>query len=126
MKSLSDFADFPAPLRKLVNNTVPAMAWVRKISDGDTIVVRMDRRFYDTSVLRLRLKDINAPELDTPEGKESQAVLAKLLKVGAPVVVTTFKQTHDRYEAVVKFLHRGKILDLAEELLKLGAVTPAE
>ncbi len=120
MDSLSDFANFPSPLRKLVNNAVPAMAYVRRVSDGDTIVVYMDRRFYDGSLKRLRLKGINAAELNTAEGQKAKETLEKLVKPETPLVVTTYKRTYDRFEAVVLFVKGGKVLNLGDELVRLG------
>lgn len=120
MTTLSDFANFPRELKALVNNAVPAMAYVRRISDADTISIYLDRRFYDGSVKRIRLRGINAPELSTPEGKIAREALVVLLPLDSPVVVTTFKQTYDRYAADVWFLNDGAVTNLADEIVRLG------
>lgn len=125
MTALSDFANFPLELRSLVNNAIPAMAYVRRISDGDTIVVYLDRRFYDGSIKRLRLRGVNAPEMNTDAGKHARQVLVDLLPLDSPVVVTTYKQTYDRYEADVKMSVDGIAVNLAQKLLELGTVVPA-
>lgn len=100
---MNDFSKFPLILRQLVSNEIPVMAYVRRVSDGDTIVVFMDRRFYDSSIKRLRLKGINAEELGTPNGDIAAMFLSDLLPPGTPVIVTTYKMTYDRYEAKIMF-----------------------
>lgn len=122
---LSDFSGFPLPLRRLVTHEVPVMAYVRRISDGDTLVCFLDRRFYDGSVKRLRLRGINAPELGTPTGDTAHNFVKRLLPAGTPIVVTTFKVTYDRYEADVRFIRDGKILDLGEYIVSKGHAVKA-
>jgi len=117
---LSDFTGFPIALRRLVSHEVPVMAFVRRVSDADTLVVFMDRRFSDSSVKRLRLRGVNAEELGTPKGDAAAVFLQALLPSGSPVVVTTYKVTYDRFEADVMFLKRGKATDVADELVKAG------
>ncbi len=118
--TLSDFSGFPLPLRRLVSNEVPAMAYVRRVADGDSLTVFFDRRFHDSSVKRLRLRAINAEELGTPKGDAAAAFLTKLLPPGTPVVVTTYKITYDRYEASVMFLKNKVVRDLAAYLVEKG------
>jgi len=117
---LSDFTGFPIALRRLVSHEVPVMAFVRRVSDADTLVVFMDRRFSDSSVKRLRLRGVNAEEVGTPKGDAAAVFLQELLPSGSPVVVTTYKVTYDRFEADVKFLKGGKATDVADELVKAG------
>lgn len=118
--TFSDFSGFPVELRRLVSHEVPVMAFVRRVSDGDTLVVFMDRRFYDGSVKRLRVRGVNAEELGTPKGDAAAAFLRGLLPIGSAVVVTTYKQTYDRYECGLMFLKDGTPTDLADELVNAG------
>lgn len=121
MKNL--FTNFNKTLKAQVNHEVPAMAYLVRVSDGDTIVVQLDRRFYDTSIMRLRLKGCYAPENKTEEGKAATAYLKKLLPAGTPLVVTTYRQTYDRYEAVVLFEKDGTIQDLVTTIIQAGFAT---
>ncbi len=118
--TLSQFSEFPAALKALVRYDTPTMAYVLKISDADTITVIQDRKYYDSSVMRLRLRGINAAELNTAEGVRARAFLVKLLPIGSPVVVTTYKQSFDRYVSDVLFLEDGKVKDLATEIVVAG------
>ncbi len=120
MSSLSDFAGFPRKLNALVNNAVPARAFVRRVTDADSITVDLDRRFHDGSLKRIRLKGINAPELNTEAGKAGRIALSELLPIGTPVVVTTFKATFDRYSGDVWFLKKGEVTNLADQMVALG------
>jgi endonuclease YncB( thermonuclease family) len=96
------------------------MAYITRISDGDTLVVLLDREFYDSSVMRIRLKDINAPELSTEAGKTAREFLSTELPLGTPVIVRTYKQTYDRYEGVVEFMHNGAMKSLAQHMVEAG------
>lgn len=121
--SISNFTNFPRKLRKLVNHEVPRLAYVERVSDTDSIVVVLDRNFYDSSLKRLRIRGIYAEENSTASGKLGTEFLKDLLPPGTPVVVTTFKSTYDRYEATVLFEFAGGIADLGEVIVKAGFAT---
>lgn len=73
-------------------------AIVRAVHDGDTITVDVDlgwNTWRHSEVLRL--SGLDAPELDTPEGKASQAYLASLLPLGEAVSVRTEKDKREKY-----------------------------
>lgn len=101
-----------------------AMWWaavVTKVHDGDTVTLDIDLNRYVKSRksaldlgfhlhvvhnhLRLhnatRLYGINAPELNTPEGKTARAALAAQLPLGKPVTVTTWLNKADKYGRVL-------------------------
>jgi len=118
--SLSDFADFPLVLKRLTSFETPMQARIVRISDGDTAVVYLNRKFMDRSIKRLRLRGINAEELGTPTGDAAAKFLTGLLPAGTPVVVTTYKQTYDRYECRLMFLKDGIATDIADELVNAG------
>lgn len=73
-------------------------AIVTKVHDGDTITVDVDLGW---NVWRkgesLRLFGLNAPELNTTEGKVAQVYLSKLLPLGCPVMVKTEKDKTEKY-----------------------------
>jgi endonuclease YncB( thermonuclease family) len=73
-------------------------AVVEKVIDGDTIRVDVDCGFGTRTRQKLRLRGIDCPELDTPEGKRAKRHVERALK-GLPfVVVKTYKSDkYDRY-----------------------------
>lgn len=68
----------PMPLPPLHGWSWPRARLVRVV-DGDTLDVLLDRGFLDTSVRRLRLVAVNAPERDTAEGQAAVAFVARWL-----------------------------------------------
>jgi len=66
-------------------------ATVERVVDGDTLDVSIDLGFGIAVKQRLRLANINAPEMSTPEGVASQAWLSSILTVGTRVLVETKK-----------------------------------
>ena len=68
---------------------------LERVIDADTLEVRVDLGFDVWKVERIRLRGIDAPELNTPEGKDARAFVEKALE-GAPLVaLKTYKM--DRY-----------------------------
>lgn len=58
---------------------------VVRVVDGDTFYLRVTKegilnRFHYYGLEKVRLKDINAPEYDTPEGLSSTIILKRLLE----------------------------------------------
>lgn len=73
---------------------------VRKVIDGDTIVVDLDYGFSQWHHgMVIRLHGINAPELSTPEGKEARRHLMKLLSevALAKFELETIRDKPDKY-----------------------------
>lgn len=60
---------------------------VDKVHDGDTINIRLDLGFDLTVYARVRVFGINAPELNTAEGKEARLFAEGLLPAGTAVSV---------------------------------------
>jgi endonuclease YncB( thermonuclease family) len=48
-----------------------------KVIDGDTVDLMLDRGFYDMSVIRFRLVNINTPELNSKDVLEREAKARK-------------------------------------------------
>lgn len=98
---------------------------VVRVVDGDTLDVKLilksiheDLGFkfrLDLDIphtIRVRLKDINAPEsfgpMSSDAGRAAKAFLTELLPPGTHVEVTTFKEgpsAYNRYSAVVRILN---------------------
>lgn len=57
-------------------------AVVNKIIDGDTVNMTIDLGFRLSYTANCRLSGINAPEIDTEEGKTSKIALTILLGLG--------------------------------------------
>jgi endonuclease YncB( thermonuclease family) len=80
-------------------------AQVIKVTDGDTIVVRLDQGLRHGQEMAIRLYGINAPEIHVPDQHDA-AVAAKnalttlLLNAGGqwwPLVIRTIKDKADKY-----------------------------
>ncbi len=76
---------------------------VVEVYDGDTIWVEIDPGFRLTIKTKVRIKGIQAPELNTPEGKDSKAFLQGLLHAGDKVKLVSYSWTYDRLECDVLF-----------------------
>lgn len=80
-------------------------AWVEKVIDGDTIWAQIDCGFGSVARQKLRFRGIDAPEMDTPEGKAAQAFVKKRLPAGSVIVIRTHKNDkYDRYLADIFYL----------------------
>ena len=76
-------------------------ATVARVVDGDTIRCMMSLGLRTYREESLRVRDVNAPELNTAEGKAARDWLLVLLPPGRSVVVQTHldRQTFGRYVA---------------------------
>lgn len=76
---------------------------VVRIIDADTIIADVDAGFFITLRLRLRLDGLNAPEINTPEGKAAKKVVEDwFTTLGNKVIVQTKKQDdYGRYLATI-------------------------
>lgn len=94
-------------------------ATIRRVLDGDTLHVSVALPHYQMDE-KLRLRGIDCPEMDTPEGKAAKRYVDTLLLDSAEVIVTTSKvDKYDRYLADVHLTPReGPPLFLNNELLK--------
>lgn len=89
-------------------------ARVIKITDGDTIVCLIDMGFHVHIEQPLRLARINAPELNSLEGKAAKGFLVAELPVGTMVTVQTYKNPKDKYGRWIADIHNddGCVNDL--------------
>lgn len=102
-------------------------AKVLRIVDADTMDVLIDLGFNISYKARLRLSNIDAPELKTKEGKEAKAFVEQELADGE-VTVTTYKtEKYGRYLALVIYTNReGVIKALNDELVAKGFIKGVE
>lgn len=97
-------------------------AFVRHVIDGDTFYAMIDLGFGITTIQKLRLRGLDAPELESAEGEETKAFLEKEIeKSGGKILIRTVKSDkYDRYLADVFYQVHGKPIYLNHELLKEG------
>lgn len=96
---------------------------IRRVIDGDTVIVDVDCGFNVWTRQRFRLYGIQAPETNTAAGKESKAFLEHWLPHDELVVIETirtpggkFSKTFDRYVAI---LYKGNV-NINNMLVKMG------
>jgi len=86
----------------------PGDATVRRVVDGDTIVVSLDGQ-----ELTVRLLGIDTPETQHPDkpvechGPEASARMIELLPAGTPVRLTRDVELHDRFGRVLAYVSRA-------------------
>lgn len=98
---------------------------VQRVVDGDTLVVQVALPGFEMDE-KLRLRGIDCPEMDTPEGKAAKRFVDSLLKAGDPIILCTTKpDKYDRYLADVYLQPRsGEELFLNNALLQNGHAIP--
>lgn len=74
-----------------------------KVVDGDTLDIRLDLGFSIFSIQRLRLIKVNAPEVNTEEGKKSKSALENYISDKEVLVYTRYKDKYGRYLADVVY-----------------------
>lgn len=93
-------------------------ATIMRIVDGDTVDVAVDVGFYITVNVRLRLYGLDTPERGQAGHAEAAQALAKMIPVGAKVVVRTFKEPekYGRFLAVIPWGTK----DVAWHMVQMG------
>lgn len=83
-------------------------AFVERVIDGDTIKVEFDLGFNIRMRQTIRLKSIDAPELDTAEGRRAKQFVEDELKGRESIMIKSTK--HDKYDRYLGdiFLTTGK------------------
>ena len=83
-----------------------------RVVDGDTLYVILDLGFKTSHREKLRLRGINAPELNTLEGAKSSAALKRILKdVPFLVVKTSAVDVYGRYVCDIFLSEKNKNSD---------------
>ncbi len=97
-------------------------AYFTKGIDGDTFWMTLDRGRGDVSLQKLRLREIDCPEIKTPNGQTAKKFVESALKAAVSITVCSSKNDkYDRYEADVFFEDKtGKQVYLNNLLLEKG------
>jgi endonuclease YncB( thermonuclease family) len=69
-----------------------------RIIDGDTLYAAIDLHFGIVIEQKLRLRGIDCPEIDTPEGQRARQFVRARLKGLDWIIVKTHKDTSDKYD----------------------------
>lgn len=79
-------------------------AYVVRVVDGDTLWVTVDLSYGFRTLQKLRLRALNAPELNRKAGQLAKKYLQRKLKTGTQILIRTVKSDKfDRYLADVWF-----------------------
>lgn len=79
--------------------TAPAINYARRVAnvvrvhDGDTYLVQLDQGLGDARECWLRLRGLDTPELDEPNGIAARDFAAAHIAGAAEIVVQTFKRS---------------------------------
>jgi endonuclease YncB( thermonuclease family) len=99
-------------------------AEVLKVVDGDTLWVRIFLRPDQWLKQKIRLRDLDCPELDTAEGRAAKSFTADLVaRAKAVTICTTKPDKYDRYLADVFLEGDGEPVFLNNALLAAGHAT---
>lgn len=71
-------------------------ALVSRVIDADTVVLDVDLGFHIRHRITTRLDGINAPEINTPEGKDARDALLFLIG-GKTLAINTIRDRQDKY-----------------------------
>ncbi len=102
-------------------------AYLKRVTDGDTVVAHLDIGFGEFLEQRLRLRGLDAPEIKTPQGQKATRFVERRLKKQVVFIVKTTKKVdiYGRYVADVFYSADGKGRAekfLNQELLNSGLV----
>ncbi len=98
-------------------------AIVENVIDGDTLKVRFDQGFNFERIETLRLRDIDCPELDTPEGVAARNFVLSYIKQSDRIIVrSSRREKYDRYlaDVFIPTLEPAKDIFLNNLLLETG------
>ena len=126
--------DAPPPLERPAPGLHTYTGIVEKVVDGDTLDVRIDLGFDVWRVERLRLRGIDAPEMNTPAGRAAREFVERALAGCELVAFRTYKtDIYARYIADVFYdpaarertaiVTQGRFLN--QELLDAGQAVRA-
>jgi micrococcal nuclease len=92
------------------------------VVDGDTVHADVDLGFDSHQLMTLRLADIDAPEISTPEGKAARAWLVdRVTELGMQVVITTIKDRKEKYGRYLAVL-RSPVMASSEASINAAMV----
>lgn len=90
-------------------------AKLNKVIDGDTVNLTIDLGFRMTMTANCRMAGINAPEMDTEEGKAAKIALMYML----PIELTIISTGLDKYGRPIVQLTDGKT-DFNQKMIDNG------
>lgn len=94
-------------------------AQITRVVDGDTVHAKVDLGFSIAQGMKLRLSGINAPELNTPEGKAAREELRKLIEYH-PVVVHTIKDRQEKFGRYLAEIITIEGLNVNQHMIEAG------
>jgi len=102
-------------------------AYLKRVTDGDTIVAHLDVGFGEFLEQRLRLRGLDAPEIKTSQGQKAGHFIERRLKKQVVFIIQTTKKIdkYGRYVADVFYSvegRKGEEKFLNQELLNSGLV----
>ncbi len=87
---------------KTIADLFTFIAYIERVIDGDTLIAQVDLGFSFWTRQTLRLRGIDAPEIDTPEGKRAKKFVEQELAAVPYVIISSTKSDkYDRYLADV-------------------------
>ncbi len=102
-------------------------AHIERVVDGDTLYVNIDLGFRSEIYQYLRLRGINSPEIDTPEGKQAKIFVERELAQVPYIILTSSRSDkYDRYLADVWYGEGKEEKYLNGVLLEEGLVERME
>jgi len=94
-----------------------------RVIDGDTVHLMVDLGMDVQVACKCRLWGINAPEMNTEEGKKAKAYLESLLPLGCRRIVNTMKdkkEKYGRYLVIISSNERVQIGSVNEKMVAAG------
>ncbi len=99
-------------------------AKVTQVVDGDTFHALIDLGFGTTMAQRVRLRRIDAPEIESKEGKDAKAALEKILARDQGRVILQSRELDQHGRPIADVWVEGKSID--QELLDQGLAVKME
>jgi micrococcal nuclease len=104
----------------------------KEVYDGDTFTMLVDLGFYTYTTIRVRLLNVDTPEMNDKDPVKREAAQAAKdravqLLLDKPCIITTLrdKQSFDRWIAHVEYYNESMVLcSLAQTLLSEGLALP--
>lgn len=98
-------------------------AKITRIIDGDTVDAEVDLGFHVVMAMKLRLAGINAPEMNTAEGKKAKSALISLIE-GKKVKILTIKDKQEKYGRYLAVILENDQNNINNWLVEQGLATP--
>jgi len=95
-------------------------ATILKVIDGDTVKLKIDLGFKMYWICNCRLAEINAPEIDSEQGKQSKKYLSDILPIDTEIQIESIRL--DKYGRPLVKIHL-KDLYINEHLIDMNYAT---